>query len=187
MSILIRSMCLCLLLWSVQAAAQDQDAKPAPAPEQAPQAEKAQREQMRREVEEAAREIGAYSAARRDDALARARQAMRAMDERIQQKEREWSQEAQRRHAEAWAAREHHEAQVRERRERTLARYHEMEASNAAAWALAKERFIEAYRNLAEALGAQPTGSSPSQDGEDQQRDPAQDGQKHDDGKQGKP
>jgi TolA-binding protein len=158
-----------LLLCSVQAAAHDpaQDsaprtaqqgepaaATPGPTREDTAQWEKAQREQMRREVEEATREIGAYSTARRVDAQVRARKAMDQMDARLQRLRTQWSREAQRIRAEAKAERERRDAQLREQRERVQARYRALEASNAAAWDQARKRFLQAYRELAATVSA---------------------------------
>jgi hypothetical protein len=149
-----------LLLCSAQAAAQDPAprtaqqgepaaATPVPTREDTAQWEKAQRQQMRREVEEATREIGAYSTARRVDAQVRARKAMDQMDARLQRLRTQWSREARRIRAEAKAERERRDAQLREQRERVQARYRALEASNAAAWDQARKRFLLAYRELA--------------------------------------
>ncbi len=122
--------------------------------ESAPQTvdESAQRAEMRREVEEAARAIDAYSVSRRDEALQRAANAMEKMDRRIDRFQAAWAVHEQRIGAESLASRDKALAGIRERRTELDARYRAMQESGAQAWTGTKERFIEAYRDLADSL-----------------------------------
>lgn len=150
----IRNLTLALLLATgVGAAAQQSpptDEKPTSEP-----AEAAQRAEMRREVEEAARAIDAYSEARRTEAAKRAQQAMNAMDRRLRQLQADWSAEAKRIGENTQANRERALAEARERRAELEKRYQEMQESNAQAWDRARDGFVRAYRDLAATLGMQ--------------------------------
>ncbi len=127
-----------------------QDEKKASEPSEA-----AQRAEMRQEVEEAARAINAYSVARRADAAKRAQQAMDDMDRRLRQLQADWSAEAKRIGENTQSNRERALVEARERRTDLETRYHEMQESNAQAWARARDGFVRAYRDLAETLGMQ--------------------------------
>lgn len=144
-----------LLATSLQVNAQE-PSKPAENPKPSVSDESAQRADMRREVDEAAHAINAYSISRRDEALQRARTAMTDMDQRIKRFQADWSKEAQRVNAEARSSREKAVTDVRERREELQARYRIMQESNAQAWSRAKEGFITAYRDLADSLRPKP-------------------------------
>ncbi len=150
-------------LLGVSLAACARQQSPEPTETTPPQAqagdEAAQRAQMRREVEEAAQAIGAYSAARRDEALGRARTAMDDMDRRIRRFEADWHAGARRIGEASKTAREKEMEDIRRRREELGASYRALQESNEQAWDRTRERFVEAYRRLAEALGmnrAQP-------------------------------
>lgn len=140
---------------SITACAQAAAQEP-PAEQKPPQAaEAAQRAEMRREVEEAARAIDAYSVARRADAAKRAQQAMGDMDRRLRQFQAEWSAEAKRIGENTKTNRERALAEARERRAELEKRYRQMQESNAQAWTRARDGFVRAYRDLAAALGMQ--------------------------------
>lgn len=154
--------CSVLMVMALQAAAQQQDpVAPEVARKERATQEQRQRAEMQREVEEAARAIGTYSAARRDQAMARAREALDAMDKRIQRKNEEWSREAQRQHEQARAARERQDAELRAKRAQAEQRYRDLEASNAQMWARARDSFVRAYRELAARFGAKPAQMEP--------------------------
>ncbi len=94
------------------ALAQEPPNEPAPAPEDQAAQEAEERAEMRREVEEAAQAINAYTIARKDDAAQRARVAMERMDQRIGRIRAAWSEEAERIRAESQASRERDAAMI---------------------------------------------------------------------------
>lgn len=169
---------LTLLLVALQAPAQQQDsATVESARKQRAAQERTEREDMQREVEEAARAIGAYSAGRRDQALARSREALDAMDRRIQRMNDELSREAQRQHAQAQAERDRQAADVRARRAKLERQYREMEASNANFWAQTRDAFVRAYRELAARLRGRQDPADGQQKAPAQEKDaPAEEG-----------
>ena len=140
-----------MLAASLSAAAHQQPGITAE-PESASEAE--QRAEMRREVDEAVRAIEAYSTARRDQAVQRARSATERMDQRIRRYHAEWLAEAEAVQAKRQVERDRSMARVTERRAALDARYRELQKANAQAWERARDRFIHAYRALADALGA---------------------------------
>ncbi len=158
-----------LLAASLHAGAQARPEPEKPAPQTTD--ESAQRSEMRREVEEAARAINAYSVSRRDEALQRAETAVEAMDRRITRFQAAWAAQEQRLNADSRASRDKALAEVRKRRTELDARYRAMQASNTQAWTGAKERFIGAYRDLADAL--RPDRAKPEAEAEEGQK-PAQ-------------
>ena len=139
-----------MLAASLSAAAHQQPEVPAE-PEPASEAE--QRAEMRREVDEAARAIEAYSTARRDQAQERARAATDRMDQRIRSYQAQWLAEAEALKARRQVERDRSMARVTERRAALQERYLELQEANAQAWQRARERFVQAYRALASALG----------------------------------
>ncbi len=160
MSIVSKVVCAALLALGVPASAQQPDRAATEQAQTAREAqERAEREAMQREVEEAARAIGAYSVGRREQAQARAREALDALDVRIRRMSQEMSQEAQRQHAEAQGVRERQRAEAEARRKQAAERYRDMEGSNAKSWAKARDRFIQAYREVAARLGAEASPS----------------------------
>lgn len=147
--------------------------QPPATPEPPPATEAEQRARMQREVEEAARAIDAYTVARRDEAANRARVALAEMDRYIDRHHAQWSMEAERVRAESRARRERSAARIRERRAAAEARYHAMEQANAEAWTRARERFVRAYHDLAEALGLDKGTSDDSAPDQDAGKDEA--------------
>lgn len=131
--------------------------------------EATQRAEMHREVEEAARSINAYSVARRADAAKRAQQAMDDMDRRLRQLQTDWSAEAKRIGENTKANRERALVEARERRAVLEKRYHEMQESNAQAWARARDGFVRAYRDLAATLGMQRAKPETTEDAKPQE------------------
>jgi hypothetical protein len=142
-----------MLAASLSAAAHQQ---PEVTAEPEPASEAEQRAEMRREVDEAVRAIEAYSTARRDQAVQRARSATERMDQRIRRYHAEWLAEAEAVKARRQVERDRSMARVTERRAALDARYRELQKANAQAWERARDRFIRAYRALADALGAAP-------------------------------
>ena len=110
----------------------------------------ARREEMRREVDEAARAIGAYSRAESDQALRRARSALEAMDKRIEDARLGEAREAARMSAEAGARRERAMTELRAQRAEAAERYRALQGASSATWERVKEQFLASYRSLAE-------------------------------------
>ena len=151
---------------------------PAAAPEN-PQATQSQptnerdtrREDMRREVAEAARAIGAYSQAERDQALQRAGSALDAMDRRIEQTRRGWVNDTERKSAKAREDRERLLAELRAQRADAAKQYRAMQEASAGNWERVKKQFVASYESLAQKLRhlwdstdqAAPPGSPPEQ------------------------
>ena len=149
-------------------AAQDARGVPAVPASQAAQREAAQREDVRREVEEASRAIEAYSAARRQEAVERARLAVERMDARLARLRTAWSRERDGLAADARAARDRVDADLRLRRERLETRYRALRTdgadADAEAWARVKADFVQAYRELGDALGGGHGADRPASD-----------------------
>lgn len=133
-------------------------APPPPATPQDPDATQPQqasardtrREDMRREVAEAAKAIGAYSQAERDQALQRAKSALDAMDRRIENMQRGWVDDAERRSAKAHENRERLLADLRKQRADAAERYRAMQGASAEAWEGVRKQFVASYESLAE-------------------------------------
>jgi hypothetical protein len=142
-----------MLAASLSAAAHQQ---PEVAAEPEPASEAEQRAEMRREVDEAVRAIEAYSTTRRDEAVQRARAATDRMDQRIGRYHAEWLAEAEAVKARRQVERDRSMARVTERRAALEEHYRELQKANAQAWERARNRFVHAYRALADALGAAP-------------------------------
>jgi len=138
-----------MLAASLSAAAHQQ---PEVTAEPEPASEAEQRAQMRREVDEAVRAIEAYSTARRDQAVQRARSATDRMDQRIRRYHAEWLAEAEAVKAKRQVERDRSMARVTERRAALEEHYRELQKANAQAWERARDRFVRAYRALADAL-----------------------------------
>lgn len=139
------------------AAAQAPPASRPRAPENAEAARKvadrdAHREEMRREVDEAARAIGAYSKAESDQALQRARSALEAMDKRIEDVRLDGESEAMRISADARERRERAMAELRAQRAEAAERYRALQGASSASWERVKEQFLASYRSLAEKI-----------------------------------
>jgi hypothetical protein len=139
------------LLLALFGAAAAQQPEPPPPRDEEP-SEETRREDMRKEVEEAVQAIQAYSAARRDQALQRARVAIDAMDARIAQLQDDWDRGAERMNASARATRDRAMADLRRQRAELAARYRSMQDSSAGAWSGVKDDFVSAYRRIAETL-----------------------------------
>ena len=110
----------------------------------------ARREEMRREVDEAAKAIDAYSQAERDQALQRAKSALDAMDRRIETARRGWESEAERMTAAARERRERAMADLRTQRAEAAERYRAMQDASAETWGRVREQFVARYQSLAE-------------------------------------
>jgi DNA topoisomerase VI subunit B len=111
-----------------------------------------EREDMRREVEEAARAIEAYSIARRDEAQQRAKAAIETTDRQIQQLQADLERGAERMSAAARANRERAIADLRAQSAELSARYRRMQDSSADAWSRIRDEFVNAYRRITEAV-----------------------------------
>lgn len=145
--------------------AAQEPAKPAPKEEVSSTA--GEREEMRREVEEAARAIEAYSLARRDEAQQRARAAIDAMDRQIQQLQADLDRGTERMSAAARANRERAMADLRAQSTELSARYRTMQDSSADAWSRIRDEFVSAYRRIAEAVrqaGAESDTQEPAEE-----------------------
>lgn len=133
---------------------------PPAAPPESPQATQPQRanerdtrrEDMRREVAEAARAIGAYSQAEREQALQRAGSALDAMDQRIEQTRRGWVNDAERKSAKAREDRERLLAELRAQRADAAKQYRAMQEASAGNWERVKKQFVASYESLAQRL-----------------------------------
>lgn len=138
-------------------------------PKTEPQEEVAddERENMRKEVEEAARAIEAYSLARRDEAQQRAKAAIDAMDRRIQQLQVDWDRSAERMNVAARANRDRALADLRVQRAELSTRYRKMQDSSAEAWSRIRDDFVTAYRRIADSVrkaGDEHDAQQPAQD-----------------------
>ncbi|KAF1710746.1 hypothetical protein [Pseudoxanthomonas sacheonensis] len=110
----------------------------------------ARREEMRREVDEAARAIGAFSKAESDQALKRARSALEAMDKRIEDARLDWEREAARMSADARERRGRAMAELRAQRAEVAERYRALQGASSATWERVREQFLASYRSLAD-------------------------------------
>lgn len=110
----------------------------------------ARREEMRREVDEAARAIGAFSKAESDQALKRAKSALDAMDKRIEDARLDWEKRAARMSADARERRERAMAELRTQRAEAAERYRALQGATSATWERVKEQFLVSYRSLAD-------------------------------------
>jgi recombinational DNA repair ATPase RecF len=109
-------------------------------------------EEVKKEVGEAIDALGAYSAARRDEALARARPALDRLDQQIERLEDRLAAEWDRMDR---AARERTRAALKELRKRRtdLAEWSgRMRESSAGAWEQVRQGFVTSYRALADAF-----------------------------------
>lgn len=117
-----------------------------------PSTEAATREDVRRETNEAVDAVMSYSTARRQAAQERARTALERMSARLEQlqvdiaRERAQSGE-QARNAGAWML-----AGAQERLALAGQRMRELEAAGEAEWPRARERFLDSYRSLGDAV-----------------------------------
>lgn len=137
--------CAAVLLgaWIPLASAQE---TPPPEPEQT------QREQLRQEVDEAVAEIRGYSADRREEAVARARESAEEADRRLAaleaQMEPRWSAMSEAARARSRQAM----ADLRHRRNVLSEWYGGMRHGSEAAWGEVKAGFAQSYQDLEEAL-----------------------------------
>jgi hypothetical protein len=115
-------------------------------------AEPTQREEVRKEVDEAVDAIRDYSLERRDDAVARARRAAdqfdRDIDEMQAQADARWERMSDAARARSRAA----IADLRQRRLQLAEWTGGMRHGSAAAWSEVKTGFVKSYHDLAEAL-----------------------------------
>lgn len=110
----------------------------------------ARREELRREVDEAVRAIGAFSKAESDEALKRAKSALDAMDKRIEEGRLDWDREAVRMSADARERRERAMVELRAQRAEAADRYRALQGATSATWERVKEQFLASYRSLAD-------------------------------------
>ena len=160
---------------AAQAPAPASPSEPARAPQPRQASERdTRREDMRREVAEAATAIGAYSQAERDQALQRAKSALDAMDRRIESTQRGWVNDAERRSARAHEDRERLLADLRKQRAEAAERYRAMQDASADTWERVRTQFLASYKSLAEQVRrlwdsadeAAPAGKEPAQPAE---------------------
>lgn len=110
----------------------------------------ARREEMRREVDEAARAISAFSKAESDQALKRAKSALDAMDKRIEDARLDWEKRAARMSADARERRERAMVELRTQRAEAAERYRALQGATSTTWERVKEQFLVSYRSLAD-------------------------------------
>lgn len=126
----------------------------------------ARREDMRREVDEATRAIGAFSKAESDQALERAKSALEAMDRRIEDARHEWERDAARMSADAREQRDRAMTELRTQRVEVAERYRALQGASSATWERVREQFLTSYQSLAARVrrlsNADPTGGEPS-------------------------
>lgn len=131
------------------AAAQEPEKK---ASQQEQPSAEAQREKVRKEMDEAASEIQTYSQARRDEAVERARLAIDRMDRRIQQLQADWDRRTESMSQAARANRDKAMSGLRRQRSELSDRYRKMQDSSADIWAQVRDDFVSSYRRIADAL-----------------------------------
>lgn len=143
---------LLLAAWTPVAAAQAVPAEPGKAAEPTTQRDQAQREEVRKEVDEAVDAIRDYSLERRDDAVARARRAAEQFDREIDQMQAQadarWERMSDAARARSRAA----ITDLRQRRTQLAEWTGGMRHGSAAAWSEVKTGFVKSYHDLAEAL-----------------------------------
>lgn len=136
-----------------EAAAQQPAAQPPPAQEAAPPpGDEAQREQVRKEVDEALDAIRGYSVERRDEALARARTALQETDRDLRELQARSDAQRERLGDAARARRDEAMADLRERRNQLAEWTGALQHGSTQAWAEVKDGFVRSYRELADAL-----------------------------------
>lgn len=131
------------------AAAQEPEKKPAQQEQPSPET---RREKLRKEMDETASEIQAYSQARRDEAVERARLAMDRMDRQIQQLQTDWDRATESMSQAARANRDKAMSGLRQQRSDLSARYRKMQDSSVDIWAQVRDDFVSSYRRAADAL-----------------------------------
>lgn len=141
------------------------------------------REEMRREVDEAARAIGAYSKAESDQALKRARSALEAMDKRIEDARLDWERKAAHMNVDAREHRERAMSGLRTQRAETAERYRALQGASSATWERVKEQFLASYRSLGEQVRRLPNagpadGASSAGEEPEPQAEPEESGKK---------
>lgn len=148
------------MAWSGAVPAQDAPVAPPAAQEPAqPQAaeqkqerEPAQRQRLEQEMDDAVAALRDYSLARREEALARARQAGAAMDERIERLQAQADRDRSRMGTAARLRSQQAMADLRQRRGDLAQWYDGMQRDSDAAWDEVKTGFVRSYRELAHAL-----------------------------------
>jgi hypothetical protein len=163
-SIMGRYGTLAVLFAILGTAAAQEPAKP---PSQEVPSSASEREDMRREVEEAARAIEAYSLARRDEAQQRAKVAIDDTDRRIQQLQADLDRGAERMSAAARADREQAMRDLRAQSAELSTRYRKMQDSSAEAWSRIRDDFVSAYRHIADAVRKAGAESDSQKSGEE--------------------
>lgn len=120
---------------------------------QAPVAsDSATREDVKRETDEAVEAVMSYSAARRQAAQDRARTALDRMGERMERLQDDLTRERAAAGAQARDAGAFMIAGARERLALARQRMEELEAAGEAEWPSARDRFVDSYRMLADAV-----------------------------------
>lgn len=134
------------LVWAPPVLAQDAASQAPPA------ADAATREDVKRETDEAVEAVMSYSTARRQAAQDRARTALDRMGARLERLQDDLARERaqsgeQARDTGAWMM-----AGARERLALASQSMRELEAAGEAEWPGARERFVDSYRSLADAV-----------------------------------
>lgn len=132
--------------WAPIAVAQD---KP---PEPGKTAPPVQREEMKKEVDEAVDAIRGYSVERRDEAVARARQSAEQLDRNIEELEARADARRERMGDAARARSRKAMSDLRQRRTQLAEWTGGMRHGSADAWAEVKTGFVKSYHDLADAL-----------------------------------
>jgi len=122
------------------------------APPKAEEAKPTQREQMKKEVGEAADSIRDYSVERRNEAVARARESADDIDRRMDQLQAQLEQRWDRMSTAARARSQQEMTDLRQRRNDLAEWYGGMRHSSADAWAEVKTGFVKSYDELALAI-----------------------------------
>jgi hypothetical protein len=139
-------LCMVVLFAAWLPAAWAQDAPPKEEPKAT------QREEMKKEIDEAVDAIRDYSLERRNEAVVRARQSADDIDRRMGQLQAQMEQRWDRMSEAARTRSQQEIADLRQRRNELSEWTGGMRHSSAEAWDEVKTGFIESYNNLAEAL-----------------------------------
>lgn len=117
-----------------------------------PESKETRREQLRQEIDEAVDAIRGYSADRRDEAVARARESAEELDRRLDAFEAEMEPRWNAMSEAARARSRQAMADLRHRRNELSEWYGGMRHGSEAAWGEVKAGFVKSYRDLEEAM-----------------------------------
>lgn len=134
-----------IALWATTYMAAAQESAAAPPQD-------AKREAMNKEVDEAVEAIRAYSIEQRDQALARAQEAMKSIDGKIDALQDDMNQRQDRMSASARRQSRATMADLQDRRRRLSEWQDRMHRGSGKAWEDVKAGFVDSYRGLADAL-----------------------------------